>query len=84
MWNEVEYLGIDDAGLHLRVKGETRLLEVENVVICAGQESLRELYEPLEAAGIRVHLIGGAKEAGELDAKRAIEEGWLLAREAKL
>lgn len=80
MWNEVEYVKIDDDGLHLRVKGAPRLLEVEHVVICAGQEPLRELHEPLRAAGIKVHLIGGAKEAAELDAKRAIEEGWLLAR----
>ena len=48
-------------------------------MICSGQESLRDLYEPLAQAGVRIHLIGGAKEAGELDAKRAIEEGWELA-----
>ncbi|MDX1913219.1 MAG: NADPH-dependent 2,4-dienoyl-CoA reductase [Saprospiraceae bacterium] len=80
MWNEVEYIKIDDQGLHLRVKGAPRVLEVDNIVICAGQEPLRDLYEPLTKAGIKVHLIGGAKEAAELDAKRAIEEGWLLAR----
>ncbi len=78
MWNEVEYLKIDDAGLHINVKGKPQLLEVENVVLCAGQEPMRDLYAPLVATGIKVHLIGGAKEAVELDAKRAIEEGWRL------
>lgn len=81
MWSEVNYLKIDDAGLHIAVKGQPQILDVENVVICAGQNSLRDLYEPLVQAGIKVHLIGGAKEAGELDAKRAIDEGWRLAME---
>ncbi len=75
MWADVTYVRVDDAGLHLLVKGEPRILEVDNVVICAGQNSMRDLYEPLQQAGIAVQLIGGAKEAGELDAKRAIEEG---------
>jgi 2,4-dienoyl-CoA reductase (NADPH2) len=79
MWSEVQYDKIDDAGLHITVKGQSQLLPVDNVIICAGQHPLRELQAPLEAAGVRVHLIGGAKEAGELDAKRAIEEGWELA-----
>ena len=78
MWNAVEYLKIDDAGLHIRINGAIQVLDVEHVVICAGQESLRSLYDPLVAAGLKVHLIGGAKEAGELDAKRAIEDGFLL------
>ncbi|MDO8969699.1 MAG: FAD/NAD(P)-binding oxidoreductase, partial [Saprospiraceae bacterium] len=78
MWNAVEYLKIDDAGLHIRMNGAIQVLDVEHVVICAGQESLRSLYDPLLAAGLKVHLIGGAKEAGELDAKRAIEDGFLL------
>jgi 2,4-dienoyl-CoA reductase (NADPH2) len=82
MWSEVNYEKIDDAGLHITVKGQSQVLEVDNIVVCAGQHSLRELFEPLQAAGIPVHLIGGAKEAGELDAKRAIEEGWLLALRA--
>jgi len=81
LWNEVEYHKIDDAGLHITVKGKPQVLEVEHIVLCAGQEPLRDLYDPLLAAGIRVHLIGGAKEAGELDAKRAIEEGWMLGGE---
>lgn len=82
MWADVQYQRIDDAGLHLTVKGETKVLDVENVIICAGQESLRELYEPLVRAGARVHLIGGAKEAGELDAKRAILQGYEAALSA--
>ncbi|MEO6759300.1 MAG: FAD-dependent oxidoreductase, partial [Saprospiraceae bacterium] len=75
MWADVQYQKVDDAGLHILVKGQPQVLPVDTVVICAGQHSLRELYAPLRAAGIPVQLIGGAKEAGELDAKRAIEEG---------
>jgi 2,4-dienoyl-CoA reductase (NADPH2) len=78
MWPSVEYHKIDDQGLHISVKGQPQLLEVDNVIICAGQDPLRELQAPLEQAGIQVHLIGGAKAAGELDAKRAIEEGTLV------
>ena len=78
MWNEVVYLKVDDAGLYIMVHGKPQLLEVENVVVCAGQESMRDLYAPLVTAGVKVHLIGGAKEAAELDAKRAIEEGYLI------
>ncbi|WP_290788258.1 FAD-dependent oxidoreductase [Halomonas sp.] len=74
-----EYLGVDDAGLHLRVGGEPRLLEVDSVVVCAGQEPVRELLEPLRAAGLEVHLIGGAEKAAELDAKRAIDQGTRVA-----
>jgi 2,4-dienoyl-CoA reductase (NADPH2) len=79
MQGGVEYERIDDAGLHIRVDGVPRLLEVDNVVICAGQESRDELAAVLE--GIAVHLIGGARLAGELDAKRAIEEGTRLGLE---
>ena len=78
-WNEVQYHKIDDAGLHLTVKGEQKLLEVDHVIICAGQEPQRALQLPLEQAGIRVRLIGGAKLATELDAKRAIAEGLEIA-----
>jgi 2,4-dienoyl-CoA reductase (NADPH2) len=78
MWNEVEYLKIDDAGLHINLKGQAQVLEVDNIILCAGQEPMRNLYAPLVAAGIKVHLIGGAKEAAELDAQRAIAEGWQL------
>ncbi len=75
----VEYRRIDDEGLHLSIDGEPQVLPVDNVVICAGQEPLRELADQLEAAGVRVHVIGGAAEAGELDAKRAIHQGTTLA-----
>lgn len=82
MLNGVEYLGIDDAGLHIRIgEGEPQVLAVDNVVICAGQDPLRELQEALVAAGQSVHLIGGADVAAELDAKRAINQGSRLAAE---
>ncbi|MCA0975465.1 NADPH-dependent 2,4-dienoyl-CoA reductase [Halomonas denitrificans] len=74
-----EYRHIDDQGLHLSVEGEPRVLEVDTVVVCAGQESVRELVAPLEAAGVAVSIIGGADEAAELDAKRAIDQGVRLA-----
>ena len=75
----VSYQKIDDQGLHITVNDQPMLLEVENVVICAGQESYTAMYDQLQAAGKNVHLIGGAKEAGELDAKRAIRQGAELA-----
>ncbi len=59
--------------------GERRILQVDHVVICAGQEPNRDLAEALEASGKNFHLIGGARLAGELDAKRAIREGSELA-----
>jgi 2,4-dienoyl-CoA reductase (NADPH2) len=58
-----------------------KTLPVDNVIICAGQNPLRELFEPLKEKGISVHLIGGADEAKELDAKRAIDQGSRLAAE---
>ncbi|WP_328718013.1 NADPH-dependent 2,4-dienoyl-CoA reductase [Streptomyces sp. NBC_00247] len=73
------YDRIDDAGLHLTVDGEQHLLPVDTVVLCAGQEPRRELYEELRAAGRPVHLIGGADVAAELDAKRAVRQGTELA-----
>jgi 2,4-dienoyl-CoA reductase (NADPH2) len=75
---------IDESGLHITVDGERRLLEVDDVVICAGQESVRSLYDDLLAAdaGRCVHLIGGADVAAELDAKRAIEQGMRVAAQA--
>jgi len=75
----VEYLGVDDAGLRIRVDGAEKLLEVDHVVVCAGQEPLRELLEPLQAAGKKTHLVGGADVAAELDAKRAINQASRLA-----
>ncbi|EPC02970.1 2,4-dienoyl-CoA reductase [Litchfieldella anticariensis FP35 = DSM 16096] len=74
-----EYVGVDDDGLHIRVDGEPRRLEVDNVVVCAGQESVRDMLEPLREAGVTVHVIGGADEAAELDAKRAIDQGTRVA-----
>lgn len=79
MISSVTYEKVDDQGLHITVNGEPKLLEVDNVIICAGQEPLRALQEPLEASGINVYLIGGADEAKELDAKRAIDQGSRLA-----
>ncbi|MEU0122342.1 NADPH-dependent 2,4-dienoyl-CoA reductase [Streptomyces albidoflavus] len=73
------YDRIDDEGLHLTVDGEQRVLEVDTVVLCAGQEPRRDLYEELLAAGRTPHLIGGADVAAELDAKRAIKQGTELA-----
>ena len=71
----VSYERIDDKGLHIRSGDERRVLAVDNVVICAGQEPLRDLHAPLRERGIEVHLIGGADVAAELDAKRAIDQG---------
>ena len=79
MMGGVEYRRIDDAGLHIRHDGEEKLLEVDNVIICAGQSPRRDLQEPLQRAGVTVHLIGGADVAVELDAKRAIRQGTELA-----
>jgi len=75
MLNGVEYLAVSDQGLLIRHNGQEQLLEVDDVVICAGQISELELAGELDALGIRYHLIGGALKAGELDAKRAIEQG---------
>ena len=70
----VEYLRIDDAGLHTRVAGEPKLFDVDTVILCTGQEPLRALHDALQARGVKSTLIGGAHEASELDAKRAIDE----------
>ena len=75
----VAYERIDEAGLHLRVDGESRLLAVDNVVICAGQESNRALADELIALGVTTHVIGGADVAAELDAKRAIAQATRVA-----
>lgn len=79
MVSAVTYDKIDDAGLHITVKGTPQLLPVDNVIICAGQEPLRELEAALLGAGKTVHRIGGADVAAELDAKRAIDQGSRLA-----
>ncbi|MDX1381697.1 MAG: NADPH-dependent 2,4-dienoyl-CoA reductase, partial [Xanthomonadales bacterium] len=75
----VEYRRVDDAGLHVSIDGEERVLDVDHVVLCAGQLSRRELADSLSARGVETHVIGGAKKAAELDAKRAIREGYELA-----
>lgn len=79
MLGHCDYEKIDDRGLHLSVEGAPRVLEVDHVIICAGQVSCTDLDEPLKRAGIETHLIGGAALASELDAKRAIDEGTRLA-----
>jgi 2,4-dienoyl-CoA reductase (NADPH2) len=82
MISAVEYLKVGDEGLHIRVaEGEPQVLPVDTVIVCAGQDPLRELQAELEAAGRHVHLIGGADVAAELDAKRAINQGSRLAAE---
>ncbi len=75
----VSYRRIDDEGLHIEVDGEERVLAVDQVVICAGQESEQRLAAPLRAAGLQVDLIGGADVAVELDAQRAIAQAAELA-----
>ncbi|MDI1258991.1 NADPH-dependent 2,4-dienoyl-CoA reductase [Aquabacterium sp.] len=75
----VTYDKVDDAGLHITVGGEPKLIPADTVILCAGQDPLRELQADLQAAGCKVHLIGGADVAAELDAKRAIKQGAELA-----
>jgi 2,4-dienoyl-CoA reductase (NADPH2) len=79
MLGGVSYDRIDDQGLLISINGESQLLEVDHVVICAGQVSNRDLADELEARGQPCHVIGGAEKAGELDAKYAILEGSELA-----
>jgi len=81
MLSGVEYVKIDDAGLHIVVDGTPQVLDVDTVVICAGQEPRRELVAALDALGIKPRLIGGADVAVELDAKRAIDQGTRVALE---
>ncbi len=82
MLAEVEYVKVDDLGLHIRVAGEAQILNVDHVILCAGQVSVNQLAQlddkgnPVDS---RYHVIGGAKFAGELDARRAIREGAQLA-----
>ncbi len=79
MLGGVVYERIDDAGLHIRVDDQPRVLEVDDVVICAGQESNRALADELLALDIETHVVGGADVAAELDAKRAIAQATRLA-----
>jgi 2,4-dienoyl-CoA reductase (NADPH2) len=76
---DVAYVRVDDAGLHVEIAGEPTVLDVDTVVICAGQEPKRDLYDELVAAELEPRLIGGAYVAAELDAKRAIRHGVELA-----
>mmetsp|Transcript_14515 Transcript_14515/g.42862 ORF Transcript_14515/g.42862 Transcript_14515/m.42862 type:complete len:725 (-) Transcript_14515:25-2199(-) len=79
MMGGVEYLKVDDAGLHIKHKDQTEILDVDHVVVCAGQEPFSPLLDPLTKASIPTFLIGGAEKAAELDAKRAIDQGTRLA-----
>ena len=79
MLGGVSYERIDDDGFHVIVDGKPQALAVDTIVVCAGQESRRELYETPQISGIGVHVIGGADVAAELDAKRAIAQGTRLA-----
>lgn len=81
MLADVRYVKVDDSGLHIEIKGETSILAVDHIVICAGQEPSRTLYNELESMGVKSKLIGGADEAAELDAKRAIYQACHLAAE---
>ncbi|MET6990670.1 NADPH-dependent 2,4-dienoyl-CoA reductase [Sediminicola arcticus] len=77
--NEVQYTKIDDEGLHYVQNKAQKVLTVDTIVICSGQVPLAELLEPLEAIGIKAHVVGGAAVAAELDAKRAINQACRLA-----
>ena len=80
MFNDVEYIHIDDNGLHLRIRGEQRCLSVDNIVICAGQEAHNPWSTRLETHNIAHTVIGGARDAHKIDAARAINEGAELGR----
>jgi 2,4-dienoyl-CoA reductase (NADPH2) len=79
MLSDVKYLKIDDHGLHIFYKGENQILDVDHIIVCAGQLSSRRLYDALIVQSKQPHLIGGAAEAKELDAKTAIKQGCELA-----
>ena len=79
--NNIQYTKIDDAGLHYIQNEEQKVLAVDTIIICAGQLPLNKLFEPLEASGIKVHIVGGADVAAELDAKLAINQACRLAAE---
>lgn len=79
MQTGVSYQSFDDKGLHIEVDQQPQTLAVDNVVLCAGQESNTQLVDEMKATGLPVHLIGGVDVAAELDAKRAIRQGAELA-----
>lgn len=75
----VNYEKFDEQGLHISIDGQSEVLDVDNVVLCAGQVSNRTLLEEMQSTGLPVHMIGGVDVAAELDAKRAIRQGAELA-----
>ena len=75
----VQYLQINDAGLHIFYNEERVVIKADNIIRCAGQLSNNKLANRLEKLGISVHKIGGAKNANQLDARRAFDEGTRLA-----
>ncbi|WP_064605262.1 NADPH-dependent 2,4-dienoyl-CoA reductase [Photobacterium sp. J15] len=75
MLSGVSYDKIDDQGLHITVEGQSRVLDVDNVVLCAGQTSVEYISDKLREMNVNVHVIGGADVAGEVDAKRVIRQG---------
>ncbi len=79
MMNGVEYVKIDDDGLHILQGGQPEILEADTIIVCAGQDPLREVYDNLTADGLSPQLIGGAYEAMELDAKAAINQASYMA-----
>ena len=79
MLNGVKYQSIDDRGLHILNNGDSRVLDVDHIILCAGQKPNRMLADGLESSGMLVHVIGGADKAMELDAERAIRQGMELA-----
>ncbi len=81
MLNGVEYLKIDDDGLHIRREGEIHILPVDTVIICAGQNSERDLFNRLQKTGCSLEMVGGAYQAAELDAKAAIKQSSYRAAE---
>jgi 2,4-dienoyl-CoA reductase (NADPH2) len=79
MINGIDYQKIDDDGLHITIEGKPQLLEVDTVIVCAGQLPLRTLYDELQGKNLNISLVGGAYEAAELDAKQAINQSSYLA-----
>ncbi|MCD9529178.1 FAD-dependent oxidoreductase [Photobacterium carnosum] len=79
LWAGVHYQAIDDEGLHLVIDGQLQILAVDNIVICTGQTSVDNLSQQLTRQGVSVHVIGGAEDAVEVDAKRVIRQGVELA-----
>jgi 2,4-dienoyl-CoA reductase (NADPH2) len=79
MLNGVKYQRINDQGLHITHNGDSRVLDADHIILCAGQNPNRALADELESSGMLVHVIGGADKAVELDAERAIRQGMELA-----